>query len=64
MLKSLLTSQIWLKKAITSNIKSKAKVLLLDEAQDFTPLHWKAIYTAFKDVEEMYVAGRPDAVHI
>jgi superfamily I DNA/RNA helicase len=46
-------------KAITSNIKSKAKVLLLDEAQDFTPLHWKAIYTAFKDVEEMYVAGDP-----
>lgn len=46
-------------KAITSNIKSKAKVLLLDESQDFTPLHWKAIYTAFKDVEEMYVAGDP-----
>lgn len=48
-----------IEKAITSNVKSKAKVLILDEAQDFSPLHWKAIYTAFKDIEEMYVAGDP-----
>lgn len=48
-----------IERAVTQNIKSSAKVLILDEAQDFSPLHWKAIYTAFKDVEEMYVAGDP-----
>ncbi len=48
-----------IERAVTQNIKSNAKVLILDEAQDFSPLHWKAIYTAFKDVEEMYVAGDP-----
>lgn len=48
-----------IEKAVTLNVRSKAKILLLDEAQDLTPLHWRAIYTAFKDVDEMYVAGDP-----
>lgn len=46
--------------AIKKNVKSKAKVLICDECQDFTPLHWKAIYTAFRDVDEMYLAGDPN----
>ena len=45
--------------AINTNYKNPAKVLILDEAQDFSPLQWRAIYSAFKDVEEMYVAGDP-----
>lgn len=49
-----------IERAINSNIKSKAKVLIADEVMDFTPLHWKAIYTAFRDVEEMYLAGDPN----
>ena len=46
--------------AIKKNVKSKAKVVICDECQDFTPLHWKAIYTAFRDVEEMYLSGDPN----
>ena len=49
-----------IERAITHNIKSKAKVVICDECQDFTPLHWKAIYTAFRDVDEMYLAGDPN----
>ena len=45
--------------AIDTNYKNPAKILILDEAQDFSPLQWRAIYSAFKDVEEMYVAGDP-----
>lgn len=45
--------------AINTNYKNPAKVLILDEAQDFSPLQWRAIYSAFKDVEEMYVGGDP-----
>lgn len=45
--------------AINTNYKNPAKVLILDEAQDFSPLQWRAIYTAFKDVEQMFVAGDP-----
>lgn len=45
--------------AINTNYRNPAKILILDEAQDFSPLQWRAIYSAFKDVEEMYVAGDP-----
>lgn len=45
--------------AINTNYTNPAKVLILDEAQDFSPLQWRAIYSAFKNIEQMFVAGDP-----
>ena len=39
---------------------SNAKVVMLDEVQDFSTLQWQAIYKVFRNVEEMYVAGDPN----
>lgn len=36
------------------------KVVIIDEAQDLTTLQWKMIWTAFKHVDKMYVAGDDD----
>ena len=45
--------------AINTNYTNPAKVLILDEAQDFSPLQWRAIYSAFKNIEQLFVAGDP-----
>ena len=36
------------------------KVLILDEAQDFTPLQWSVLYKMAESVDRIYVAGDDD----
>ena len=36
------------------------KVLILDEAQDFTPLQWSVIYKMVDNVKRIYIAGDDD----
>jgi superfamily I DNA/RNA helicase len=36
------------------------RVAFVDEAQDLTTLQWRMVFTAFKDVERMYIAGDDD----
>lgn len=36
------------------------KAAFVDEAQDLSPLQWKAVYTMFSDAEVLYVAGDPN----
>ena len=38
----------------------KLEVLILDEAQDFTPLQWSVIYKMSKNVKRIYLAGDDD----
>lgn len=43
--------------------KNKAlpvKVAIIDEAQDLTSLQWKMVLTAFRDCENIYIAGDDD----
>ena len=38
----------------------KLKVLILDEAQDFTPLQWSVLYKLAQSAERVYLAGDDD----
>lgn len=38
----------------------KCEVAFVDEAQDLTPVQWEVVWAAFRDAEELYVAGDDD----
>jgi superfamily I DNA/RNA helicase len=42
------------------NIRIPVRVAIIDEAQDLTTLQWRMVFTAFRDVERMYIAGDDD----
>lgn len=46
--------------AVDRRYKVDCKAAFVDEAQDLSPLQWKAVYTFFRDVEVLYVAGDPN----
>lgn len=46
--------------AVASKHKVDCKVAFVDEAQDLSPLQWQAVYTFFRDVETLYIAGDPN----
>lgn len=48
-----------IEKAITLDFP-KLKVLILDEAQDCTPLQWSVLYTMADKVDRIYLAGDDD----
>ena len=49
-----------LKDAVDAHYKIDVDCAFIDEAQDLTPLQWRAIYTFFRDVKHLYVAGDPN----
>lgn len=49
-----------LQNAVESRMKVDVKAAFVDEAQDLSPLQWRAVYTFFRDAEELYVAGDPN----
>jgi len=49
-----------IEKAIDEIKFKPLKVLILDEAQDFTPLQWSVIYKLVDNVERIYLAGDDD----
>lgn len=46
--------------AVNDHYKIDVKCVFIDEAQDLSPLQWKAVYTFFRDAEELFVAGDPN----
>ena len=48
-----------IERAILQGKTSKAKILIAEECQDFSALHWKAIYIAFQNVEHAYFTADP-----
>lgn len=46
--------------AVASKHKVDCKVAFVDEAQDLSLLQWQAVYTFFRDVDTLYVAGDPN----
>lgn len=46
--------------AVDRRYKVDVKIAFVDECQDLSPLQWKAIYTFFRDVDELVVAGDPN----
>lgn len=46
--------------AVDVRFKIDVKAAIVDECQDFSPLQWKAVYTFFRDVDVLYVAGDPN----
>jgi DNA helicase-2/ATP-dependent DNA helicase PcrA len=49
-----------IKQFILNGVSPDIKVLIVDEAQDLTPLQWDGIEVIGKDVEEIYIAGDDD----
>lgn len=48
------------KDAVDDGYKVDCKVAFVDEAQDLSPLQWRAVYTFFRGVDTLYVAGDPN----
>lgn len=46
--------------AIGGGFLVDCRAAFIDEAQDLSPLQWKAVYTFFRDVDTLYVAGDPN----
>ncbi len=49
-----------LERFVQKNVCLPVKIAIIDEAQDLTTLQWQAIWTAFRNVEKLYIAGDDD----
>ena len=49
-----------IERAVKEKLVLPVREAIVDEAQDLTTLHWRALHTLFRDVDNLYLAGDPN----